>query len=284
MGNNKASSWRWERWIAAEEEAVWALRLESYGSFPWLTAIRPGRSQLLLQAYFPERTFAERMRRELGGRVAEVKAEAWLKPKATPPLRIGNQLLIVSSAEQRNRLAKAAQGRALVIPQGLAFGSGEHATTGMMLRALARWPKRSWPKTKVLDLGTGSGVLALAARYFRATEIKALDFEKDSIRTARENERLNFKQSRIHWQRADVLRGPVPVAANLVLANLFSGLLIQAAPRVWRMVQPGGQLWLSGILREQEEEVTRAYRRLGLKWLTRRRRGKWVLLQGRRPV
>jgi ribosomal protein L11 methyltransferase len=164
----------------------------------------------------------------------------------------------------------------LHIPHGLAFGSGEHATTYMLLRELTR--REDWTRTTVLDLGTGSGVLALAARLFGARRIVATDFDPEAVRTARQNEALNFAQSSIHWRRGDVKKLRSKTRYDLVLANLFSGILTEAAPQIAGCVAPGGELWLSGILDSQQEEVIAAYRRQGLRLSQARRRGKWVLL------
>jgi ribosomal protein L11 methyltransferase len=135
----------------------------------------------------------------------------------------------------------------------------------------------------VLDLGTGSGVLALAARLFGARKIVATDFDPDAIRTARENEALNFAQPLIHWRRADVRKLRATVRYDLVLANLFSGILIEAAPRIAGCVSPGGELWLSGVLASQEKEVASVYCGQGMQLIRAFRRGKWIMLRLARP-
>ncbi len=101
-----------------------------------------------------------------------------------PTLRVGSKLQIFHE-KPRRRL----ETDWLHVPHGLAFGSGEHATTFMLLRALARQA----PPERVLDLGTGSGILALAARRFGARKIAALDFDAAAVRTARRNEKLNSR-------------------------------------------------------------------------------------------
>ena len=163
----------------------------------------------------------------------------------------------------------------------MAFGSGEHATTFMLLRALAQ--RSDLEKAVVLDLGTGSGILALLARRRGGRRIVATDFDPDAIRTARTNERLNFPDAQIQWRVADVRRLRARGRYHLVLANLFSGILIAAAAVIAASVAPGGELWLSGILRTQSDEVARAYRKIGLKFIGRKSRGKWVMLHFRSP-
>jgi ribosomal protein L11 methyltransferase len=133
----------------------------------------------------------------------------------------------------------------------------------------------------VLDLGTGSGILALAARRLGARRIVAIDFESVAVRTARENERRNFSRPLIDWRCADVRKISATKKYELLLANLFSGILCEASAAIAGAVAPGGRLWLSGILRRQEKEVVAAYRRQGLRLDRAARRGKWVLLEWR---
>ena len=147
----------------------------------------------------------------------------------------------------------------------------------MLLRALAR--RTDLVGDRVLDLGTGCGVLALAARLFGARKIVATDFDAEAIRTARQNEALNFPGNVIRWQKADVKRLRVKACYDLVLANLFSGILCAAADPIAASLAAGGELWMSGILRTQQEEVEAAYRRAGLRLIRVVRRGKWVMLQ-----
>jgi SAM-dependent methyltransferase len=129
--------------------------------------------------------------------VRRTTATSRLRAGPSPPLRIGRALEIV-----RGRPTGPSPVPRLCLPHGLAFGSGEHATTSMLLHALAR--RRDLRETAVLDLGTGSGVLALAARRLGSRKITATDFDAAAVRTARENESRNFRQPLVRWQCADV--------------------------------------------------------------------------------
>ena len=197
----------------------------------------------------------------------------------SPPTRIGRNLEIIHDKALRRKKVEAPR---LYIPHGLAFGSGEHGTTYMLLRALAA--RGDCSQTAVLDLGTGSGVLALAARLFGARKIVATDYDPEAVRTARQNEELNFPQPLIRWRRADVKKLRATTRYDLVLANLFSGILTEATAPIAASVSPGGELWLSGILGSQQREVIAAYRGQGLRLIRVIRRGKWVmvLLKGAR--
>jgi ribosomal protein L11 methyltransferase len=228
----------------------------------------PGRTRLRLEAYFTRERAADDFQRQWGGRVEAFTPKA---PAPARPIRVDARLEVSHDED-----APRGEGR-LIIPYGMAFGSGEHATTLMLLRALARAGELA--EKSILDLGTGSGVLALAARAFGARTITGTDFDPAAIRTARQNERLNFSTRRIRWEIADARKLPARPRYDLILANLFSGVLIDAAPRLARALEPGGELWLSGVLRSQQEEVASACERASLRHLKTSTRGKWVMQQ-----
>jgi ribosomal protein L11 methyltransferase len=266
--------WSWQRWIAPAQQSGWVARLEQLGA-AWTLTERPDRKRWLLAVYAPNRREVERLRSSCRGRVLDLPPGAWLPAKSPPPLRFGKRLIVHAELPPGARPGNDA----LVIPHGLAFGSGEHATTGLLLRALTQ--RTTWGR--VLDLGTGSGVLALAARRLGATDITATDFDPDAIRTARENELRNFPHPRIVWRKGDVRRWRPGRGYDLVVANLFSGILAEVAGVIAASVRAGGELWVSGILRAQEAEVLRAYRAQDLRRIEVKRRGKWVMIRFTRP-
>ena len=266
--------WSWRRWIAAGEQDLWIARLQAADCGTWTLTERPGRIRMLLAVYAEGRHEAVSLQRLWGGQVRQIRESEWIDARPTPPTRIGTRLEIIHEpAPKRDRPLRPR----LLIPHGMAFGSGDHATTHMLLRALSSWDR--WQETRALDVGTGSGVLALTARLFGASRIVATDFDADAIRTARQNEALNFSTPIIQWKQADVKRLRAGERYDLVLANLFSGILCEAAPQLAGCVAPGGQLWLSGVLRTQADEVAAAYLRQGLHHKRTLRRGKWVMLQ-----
>ncbi len=272
------TTWAWRRSISPQAQEMWTQRVEEWGGASWVITERPARKRIVLEAYVGSRAEAVALAAKWGGRCRAIHAREWIESRLVPPTRIGPRLEIVHEKNIGRARAREDQ---LYIPHGLAFGSGEHGTTFMLLRELTR--RVDLEQTAVLDLGTGSGVLALAARRFGARKIVATDFDPDAVRTARQNEALNFARPLIRWRRADVKKLRATVRYDLVLANIFSGILIEAAPNIAACVQPGGELWLSGILTSQEEEVTAAYLKKRLKLVRAFRRGKWVMLRLTRP-
>jgi ribosomal protein L11 methyltransferase len=129
------------------------------------------------------------------------------------------------------------------------------------------------PERTLLDLGTGSGILALAAARFGAKRVIAIDDDPVAIATARENARRN-KLDNIDFRVADVRRRPFPPRIEIITANLFSELLIEILPKLKR----AQRLILSGILRDQEAQLVRALKRNGVAIVETRRRGKWIAI------
>jgi ribosomal protein L11 methyltransferase len=125
----------------------------------------------------------------------------------------------------------------------------------------------------IVDLGTGSGILALAGKRFGATRVIGIDNDPVAISTAKENARLN-RISDAEFRVGDARRCKFPGKIDIVAANLFSRLLIEILPRLKR----ARWLILSGILREQERDVTGALKRNKIDILQLRRRGKWVAI------
>ena len=169
----------------------------------------------------------------------------------------------------------------------MAFGTGEHATTAMCLRLLKDIARKHTPGSwDVLDLGTGSGILALAGKTFGAGSAFGLDNDPHAVRTARENAQLNGISARsVKFARADLLRwhGENGRTWPVVTANLFSELLIRLMPGVIApAVAPGSDLILSGVLGSQADEVVAAVGAVGLTLVTTKQRGRWRAFHARR--
>ncbi|NUR53895.1 MAG: methyltransferase [Acidobacteria bacterium] len=156
-----------------------------------------------------------------------------------------------------------------------AFGTGLHATTALCLEALDEALPIAAPDA-VLDVGTGSGVLALAALRLGVPRAVAIDVADDALRVAAENARINGVEHRLRLARGgpETLTGAWP----LVLANILAAPLIEMAPALVRRVGHHGRLVLSGIPSSVEGDVDRAYRRLGMRRLDVKSRAGWVAL------
>ena len=285
----------WSKTVPSERLVGWLAKVE--GSIPpeRLAVVTPAYSDRpRLEAYMETAAEAAALARVFGGRTAEVRPEDWLPDPATDPgkpLSFGGRLLVTGRPEELAPLRAAHPGRpVLCIPAAMAFGSGEHATTAMCLRFLSEVSRSlgtvglPW---RLLDLGTGSGVLALAARLFGAAEVGGFDNDPHAVRTAKENARFNGV-ARFRSRRADLLRAPWPWQPdggwNVIAANLFSELLIAALPQIAASLVGGGQLIASGVLANQATDVEAALTKTGFVLDTKRRRGKWVAFLARKAV
>jgi ribosomal protein L11 methyltransferase len=163
----------------------------------------------------------------------------------------------------------------IVIDPGQAFGTGGHATTRMCLELLLELAAAESSRGPVLDVGTGSGVLAIAAARLGYGPILALDVEQESVLAARENAAVNRVE--LDVRRADLRREPLPAAEGVVvLANLLRPLLLGLPDA---LVRPPAQLIAGGLLAHEADEVAGALaRRLGLAERLRAGDGEWAAL------
>ncbi len=142
----------------------------------------------------------------------------------------------------------------ITLPPSTAFGTGHHATTRLCLAALQRVPIEG---RRVLDVGTGSGLLAIAAARLGAAAVLGVDNDPDAIRTAEENLALNGGDTRVRFERVD-LRDLSIAPADVVVANLTAALLCAEAAALRRAAAPGGRLVLSGLLADESGAVEAA--------------------------
>lgn len=181
---------------------------------------------------------------------------------ALPPVQAGR--FIIFGSHDRHRVPQGPG--AILIEAGEAFGTAHHATTyGCLLAIDELTRKRSY--SNVLDLGCGSGVLAIAvARTNPKAHILASDIDEASVEVARENFQANRANARIRAVTAAGLNHP-ELRGNgrydLLIANILAGPLIHLAKDIARAVAPGGDLVLSGLLNEQAREITATYRAAG---------------------
>jgi ribosomal protein L11 methyltransferase len=180
--------------------------------------------------------------------------------------------------------APAAGRITLTLDAGLAFGSGEHGSTRGALRALERVARRR-PR-RIVDLGTGSGILAMAAARLVHWRVLAVDIEPQSVRVARANARRNRLGHLIRTRQADGWRSPTVRHAgpyDLVLANILARPLRQMAWQLSTNLAPGGRVILGGFLHKQCRGVLAAHRGRGLRLELRLQEGDWTTLVLQRP-
>ena len=252
---------------------------------------QPNRKQLQFELASNERAKLEKLANRFGGRIEKLPSD-WLK----------------RALRRKNKPIRVAGRRTVRIPAGAAFGTGEHATTAMSLKllervmrfweaqasspagdralAIANFSGRNFSARRrkeharcvrspelAVDLGTGSGILALAAKCLGARRVIGIDNDPVAISTAKQNAQLN-KIHGVSFQVADVRSYKLPPGVDVVTANLFSELLVEILPKIQR----APWLIVSGILRAQEGSVRRALTLYKIELIEVRRRGKWVAI------
>ena len=218
------------------------------------------------------------------GLVTTVEALAdadWLAMSLSglPPVRAGR--FFVYGAHDQGRIP--ANAVALRIEAGAAFGTGHHGTT---VGCLLAWNDliKARRFDKVLDVGAGTGVLAIAAARTGARLARGTDIDAPSVRIARENAELNGARAEfVHASGLGHQRVRSAAPYDLVFANILAPPLVALAQDIRGALRPGGVAILSGLLRTQERRVLAAYRSRGFRLLRRIHRDAWATLVLERP-
>jgi len=198
-------------------------------------------------------------------------ANAWKKHFHV--LRVGQRIVIKPSWQEHQPRPDEV---VIELDPGMAFGTGLHPTTRMCLRALEEHLK---PGAKVLDLGTGSGILAIAAAKLGAGSVLALDNDPLAVRAAQANVQSNGVQDTVTVEPGSLDKATGEF--ELVLVNILARVIIELADQgLVDRVRPTGLMIAAGIIEEQEAEVTAALREHGLEIVERRQEKDWVTLIG----
>jgi len=282
-------SWALVLTAPAGELEVLAARLFEHGALgvelqepeqqlmPGTPPLPPGAGRCI--AHFTEREAAADSARELGRAEAplELAEEDWSVAwrKHHRPLRVGPRSWVQPPWED----APAAPGEARVlIDPGMAFGTGSHPTTALCLERVDEL-LAELAGADVLDVGTGSGVIALLAVKLGAGRVCGTDDDPVALEAARRGAELNgLAPERISWALADPDELPAP-PYRIVVANILLNTLVELAPAIARKVARGGRLVLSGLLPPQAGEAEAAYAAQGLVPAGRAERDGWVRVE-----
>jgi len=271
MPSRKQSPARWlelsvEVAPDAEEAVADVLRCHAHSG----VSIEPGEALVVVKGYLPADGDLARRRRALRRQLATLALPSpvrsrWLSEEDWahtwkeffPVLRVSPRLVVCPTwRSYRPRESEAV----IRLDPGMAFGTGQHPTTLMCLRALEELLR---PRMAVLDLGTGSGILALAAAKLGATSVLALDIDPQAVAVARENVRLNGLEALVQVEEASLDDAPRP-AFDLAMANISAAVIVEMAPALADVLRPAGVLIVAGFSAESAERVSSALARTGL--------------------
>ncbi len=201
-------------------------------------------------------------------------AEYW---KASfKPFKISQSLVIRPSWTEYT----AQPGEMIIeLDPGMAFGTGTHETTALCVEWLEELVK---PGMKVLDVGTGTGILAIAAKLLGAGDVLATDIDPVAVRVAKQNVKVNGAEAVVRVAEADVLQG-IGETGDLVIANIITDLILMVAPAVFRHVNAGGAFLCSGVTVNRADEVRDALAEAGFSDIKCREKGDWVAFAAAKP-
>jgi len=189
--------------------------------------------------------------------ISTFKDRNWVKSyqKNITPMQFGDRVWIIPSWLEH----KPNPGDVIIkMDPGMAFGSGTHETTRLCLEYL----EQNNPKNNhVIDYGCGSGILGIAAILLGAKKVLAIDNDYQAINITKENAELNMVS---HMLLAQIHNEIIDIKADILIANIFSNVLLELIDKFFNILKPDGKLILSGIIEKQLEEVIKAYEELFL--------------------
>ena len=206
-----------------------------------------------------------------------VKDEDWSEvwKQFYKPFRAGKSLVVKPTWEP---YAPKPGDRVIEIDPGMAFGSGTHETTGMCLELLEEAVHGG---ERVIDVGTGSGILAIGAALLGAKDVLAIDIDPTAVKVARENVAHNHLEQTVTTLEGNLLE-KVDAQCEVCVANIIADVICMFAAPLNDHIIPGGLFICSGIIKEREQDVTGALLAAGYAILEIRRKGEWVAMISRR--
>jgi ribosomal protein L11 methyltransferase len=184
--------------------------------------------------------------------ISEVNEEEWATAwkKYYHPVKISEKVTIVPTWEIYTPVSS--DELIIELDPGMAFGTGTHPTTVMCIQALERSVR---PGDRVIDVGTGSGVLSIAAAMLGAEDVRAYDLDEVAVTSARLNIKLNKVSDKVTISQNNLLDGVEENTADVVVANILAEVILRFTDDVARVVKPGGIFIASGIIQQKKDQV-----------------------------
>ncbi|MDI6601696.1 MAG: 50S ribosomal protein L11 methyltransferase [Thermoanaerobacteraceae bacterium] len=202
----------------------------------------------------------------------EVDDEEWSNwKKYYKPMKIGPEIVVKPKWE--NYIPQEGE-KVVELDPGMAFGTGTHETTYMCINALQKYMKAGMD---IIDVGCGSGILAITAAKLGANHVLALDKDDVAVKVAEENIKLNHVEDIVTVKKNNLLEG-IELEANLIIANIVADAIIRLMPAVEKNLKDGGLFVTSGIIKERQDDVMNYVYKGNLSLKERMEMGEWVTL------
>ena len=251
-----------------------------------------GKKRFRIEVYCDDKNDAQKILNEFGGHVSELKIKDWAKMNASsdrPPIKIRDRLIITDTDEPKEikKIYDRFEGRDVIsIPAALAFGTGDHETTSTCLRLLVDLAKeynKSNEDWSLCDIGTGTGILAIAAKMLGSKMVECFDFDSTAISIAKRNISKNQMPDILIYE-ADLFewKPKKKKCWDIITANIFANVLNANLSKIFNALAPEGNLILSGILKEHENSVIESAQKTSLIDPIIYRKGKWVSMHYRK--
>lgn len=277
----------WSKLSAAKWSDAWEERFAGASKLSLVITEVPGHKTVRVEVFCPRRADATTIQKEWGGSVREIKMQNWaaMAPEPPEPIKVRDRLVICPARtikEVASAVKEFAGREVIAVPPDLAFGTGHHATTATVLRLLVdisdkhRREGRAWT---LCDLGSGTGILGMAAIKLGASKVWGCDFDPQAVRVSKENLVRNHVDN-CTFVKADVLKWQPKKQWDVVAANIFHDILSDAFPQIAAAMKPDGVVFVSGILKSQAQECLNAGIRAGLQFDKVMSKGKWVTAVG----
>ena len=210
--------------------------------------------------------------------LSEVHEEEWATAwkKYYNPVKVSERFTIVPTWEDYTPVNS--DELIIELDPGMAFGTGTHPTTVMCIQALERTVKKG---DVVIDVGTGSGVLSVAAAMLGSEKVMALDLDEIAVQSARINIKLNKVQDHVNVSQNNLLEG-IEVTADVVVANILAEVILRFTDDVAKTVKKGGYFISSGIIRAKKEQVKDAIMNVGFEIIETLQMEDWVAFIAKR--
>ncbi len=251
---------------------------------------------VVLKAYIPVNSFlgetVEQIKEAINGllvydidlghntvQISEVNEEEWATAwkKYYKPVKISERITITPTWEEYKPVTT--DEIIIELDPGMAFGTGTHPTTVLCVQALEKIIE---PGQRVIDVGTGSGVLSIAAASLGADSVDALDLDEIAVKSASLNTKLNKVNHKINVSQNNLLEG-VEETYDVIVANLLSEIIIRFTDDVARVLKPGGAFITSGIITAKKQEVKQSIIEQGLEIEETLQMEDWVAFIARKP-
>ncbi len=208
-----------------------------------------------------------------------VRAEDWTNnwKKYFKPIKVSDRIVIKPSWEQYE---KKPGERVLEMDPGMAFGTGTHETTRLCIRMIERYLQ---PGNTVVDIGCGTGVLAISSVLLGAARAVAVDLDENAVRAAKENIKRNRVEDRVEVRKSNLLDG-VRGQFDLAVSNILAETIRKLTTSIRGVLKPGGIFLASGLLLDNLQEVTDAMQTAGLDVIGKDAMGDWVAVACRRSA